>query len=874
MSLVVGEIMAKIGADRSGFTRETKAAEAEHKSMVKAVEGTTPKVDADTSKASDKLKGVGDAAKDAAKEMNSAFSTAWVGISADLDKIEQDAWASGRTMDKAFTSSLAAIRSEMERVQQEATETGATIDSELGEALRGLKAQAAGLGQETGASLMDGIGIAGKLSAAITGGLLGQGLMSGLEKAWEEDRVGSLIVASTPAAGSAAGKMGDVAGSLFADNFGESIEDAGRAITAVFQNRLIDTSEPEAAIERISAKVMTVSTIVEEEFNAVARSAQQAVRTGLADNVDQAMDMIVHATQQGLNTTGELLDTITEYGTTFRVMGLEGADAFGLMQQAQRAGARNIDIAADAVKEFGILTQDTASAAGRGFASIGLDGAKMSKMIAAGGDTAKDALRQTLNALQQMPPSLERNQAAVDLFGTKAEDLGEALFSMDLDDAALQFGDFAGSVTEAAQQMDEGVTFTDRLGRGISALGTKVGEFLDAIGGDSGLEEFTTQFRALTLAQERALSTGDMSGLDEIREKYEWLAPAVDEWIEKNHDAVDATGASADANVELGDTIDQLLEKQRTAADGVVSLSEAHIRNQQAIADANAAAQEFAGQGLNNTKTGFDLTTEAGQEMQGALNDVVGTTHETIAAMREQNATSAEVNEYINSQRKTFIQLATDMGISDSAARALADSMVGIPVPNIRVKDHATSAMIAIQKRLDALPITKTTDWYFTTHYRTQGASRPEHLSSTWQGVGGLASGAVMKYFAAGGIQPMSASNAAIVQPHTRTGVIRAIGDNPIADELFMPLEPNNKRSQDLLDEGIKRMRPGLAQMLGLASGGIVGGAWGAGQVVGMPSAATVTAREGHTFNISGPDADEVARRVIDQLDAREALHG
>lgn len=875
--------MAKIGADRSGFTKETKAAEAEHKAFLGKVDGQKAKIDADTTAIDTKLGKTADTAKTTSTQINASFSAAWKSVVADLDKVEREAWQSGRAMDEAFTTGLRGAREQLDRLAKEGAETGADLQSELGRALLSVRNDAAKMraqvsgefdkvaddardsGREAAsgfsAELEDKFAEIGKQAGFLAaGGFIGQQLLAGLEASWEEDRVGTLITAQTSAASSAAGRLGDSAGDLFRSSFGESIEDAGRAITAVFQNDLIDEGAAVADVEKIASKVITVSGVIEEEFAAISRSAQQAVRTGLADNVEDALDMITHATQEGLNVAGDLLDTVDEYGTTFRKVGLEGAEAFGLLRQAQLGGARDTDVAADAIKEFGILTQDTASNASRGFQTLGLDGEKMGRMIAAGGSSADEALRLTLNALREMPAGLERNSAAVDLFGVKAEDMGDALFRMDLDTAAELFGDFGGSVDEAAEAMARGLPPMERFARGWdSMISDMIGSIAELNDVTEGLPEALQGFEGLDLFSPEQQDN-------------------VDKGAEAMDNAADSAEEAADATTTYAGTIDQLIEKQRELAGGAISLSEAHIKNEEAIVSAREALEEFAGEGVNKAKTGFDLTIEAGRELQGSLNSVASSTHDTIAAMREQGATSTEVAEYMKAQRVTFVELATGMGLSETAANALADALIGIPdkvVPRVGIQDAATPVLAAIKKRIDQMPKEVRTDYYLYTHYLQSGSASARNQNPDYGGYGGLAEGGVLEFYASGGLRPMSASNADIVQSHSRTGFMRVIADNPIADELFMPIIPTSARSQDLLDEGIRRMRPELAKALGLSSGGIVSGGYdsgyGAGTVVGMPAGST---RGGNTFNLYGPDANEVARRVLDMLRAEEALYG
>ena len=73
----------------------------------------------------------------------------------------------------------------------------------------------------------------------------------------------------------------------------------------------------------------------------------------------------------------------------------------------------------------------------------------MTAKIARGGADARDGLDQVLRKLRETEDPVQRNAAAVELFGTRAEDLGDALFSLDLSTAVDQLGQVNG----AAQRM-------------------------------------------------------------------------------------------------------------------------------------------------------------------------------------------------------------------------------------------------------------------------------------------------------------------------------------------------------------------------------------------------------------------------------------
>lgn len=686
------------------------------------------------------------------QQLDKVFDQTARQIERDLQSVEKRAWSTGHAMDDAFTTSLRDIRKELDRVRTDAAQTGAGLQTDLGNALKQVKQQAADLsdsisaptgGRQGGGLIESLLGDVPKGMAAAT--ILGTGaakfLWEGMQAEWEEDRVGGLIAAQTGAATTAAEGLGDRAGEVFADNFGSSVEEVGQAMSAIFENKLISTDAPAAEIEDLTSRVITLSQVMGEGFDRVSYSANQMVRNGIAPSVTAALDMIGEAQERGLNASGDLLDTVDEYSTKFRDLGLSGADAFGLIEQAMEGGARNTDIAADALKEFAIRAQDGSDLTRRGFQALGLDAKTMASMIAQGGDTARQAFDMTLDRLRTMPPSVERSTAAVDLFGTKAEDLGNALYSMDLDAAAERFENFGGTLNDMIDKIDQSTSFWDKMGRNISSAAASVGEFLDKDLGEylDDMPELKSVIDEISAAQRAFSESGDIRVFDDLIEKYPDMASAVDAYVDKQRASQKETKGSTSVTQEYIATLEELINAEAAAAGKVMDLSDAQIGWHQSLADANEAAQRLAGQGVNATRTAFDLSTEAGRELEGTLYDVADGAFNLIESMQQNAATTEEIQGAVQSARDQFIQMAQDMGLSEEAAIALADKLRLIPgnyKAVVTVETQAALANLAAYKRaLDNIPRTITT----TTYVRGANISGSGGKAFLGQAHGGIA---------------------------------------------------------------------------------------------------------------------------------------
>ena len=70
------------------------------------------------------------------------------------------------------------------------------------------------------------------------------------------------------------------------------------------------------------------------------------------------MDLIAAGAQNGLDYSGELLDSISEYSVQFAKLGLDADDMFKIFQKGADTGAFNLDKVGDAVKELSIRVVD------------------------------------------------------------------------------------------------------------------------------------------------------------------------------------------------------------------------------------------------------------------------------------------------------------------------------------------------------------------------------------------------------------------------------------------------------------------------------------------------------------------------------------
>ena len=315
----------------------------------------------------------------------------------------------------------------------------------------------------------------GKLLGAAAG--IGLSLTAGIVSTLNVTGASDKLRAQLNLTATESGKLGKAAGQLYANNYGSSLEDVNNAIANVVRDipKMRTASIP--VLKDISAGALDIARVFDQDVQGVTRAVGVAMRTGLAPDAKSALDLITTGFQKIPNAGEDLLDTLNEYGVQFQKLGLDGPHALGLINQLMLGGARNTDLAADAIKEFSIRAIDGSATTTAGFKALGLNAKDMAEQIGRGGPSAEKAFGTVLDKLNSIEDPVKRNIAGVNLFGTQWEDLGNAFRKADLDTAAQQLGKTADATKGIADQSAQGrlQTFIRTLQQGfVEILGNEV----------------------------------------------------------------------------------------------------------------------------------------------------------------------------------------------------------------------------------------------------------------------------------------------------------------------------------------------------------------------------------------------------------------
>ena len=274
---------------------------------------------------------------------------------------------------------------------------------------------------------------ADKVSTTMTAGLAAMGTgaiaatkyLSDLGGEWKEAT--NQVAASTGAAGKELENLRGAMERVYADNFGEDVADVADAVALVDRNL---ANLDQEGLTKATEGALALRDAFEYEVEESTRAAE-AIRKNFGTSVEDAFSLIAAGAQNGLDYSGELIDTINEYSSQFSKLGFTADGMFNLLQSGADSTAWNLDKVGDAIKEFSIRAIDGSDTTVSAFEDLGYNAEKIMATFAAGGEGANTAFFEVLNTLMDVDDKVKRDALGVSLFGTMWEDLGvEAMQAM------------------------------------------------------------------------------------------------------------------------------------------------------------------------------------------------------------------------------------------------------------------------------------------------------------------------------------------------------------------------------------------------------------------------------------------------------------
>ena len=334
---------------------------------------------------------------------------------------------------------------------------------------KGLKTAVSGIGK--------GLSVAASAGAAVASAVGGAAVATGafaVNSAVDMDKALNGLAASTGASTDEMEEYETVLKKVYANNYGENFQSIADTMAVVRQQM--------SGISDTDMQTLTEAAFAFEDISGYSPEESLRAANSLMNQfgvtAEEAYNLMVQGQQQGLDFSGELLDSINEYAPQFKKMGFSAEDMFNIFKSGAESGAFNLDKIGDAVKENAIRVIDLSESTTIAFTALGLDASQMASEFGAGGETAEKAFQKVMVGLQSIEDPVKRNQIGTALWGTMWEDLGETviLSSADMTDSFDQTADSMKKVQDV--KYDDLGSMFEGLKRSVEMLVLPLGEEL------------------------------------------------------------------------------------------------------------------------------------------------------------------------------------------------------------------------------------------------------------------------------------------------------------------------------------------------------------------------------------------------------------
>lgn len=402
---------------------------------------------------------------------------------------------------EAYNQTMASGTSDLNQLEAAAERAGHAAEnlaeangraSEATEELSNASEQAAEEAERAGNKGTDAIGaVAGALAAAGITAKVMEIAGAVYELAGSFSEAEKTIVGATGATGRELDELMSNSLDVYASSSAENLNE----VAAGMMNVKTATGLTGDALEEATDAALVLNNVLGYEVSESSRTAG-ALMKNFGVSAQEAYNLIAIGAQNGADKNGDLLDVLNEYSAQYSALGLSAEEFVSSLVDGAEAGVFSVDKVGDAVKEFNIRAKDGSDTTAEAFELLGMNADVMSEKFAAGGDTARTAFFEVVNALESMDDPMAKNAAAVGLFGTQYEDLEATVLPVlsGIEGGTLDMYDAVGTLAEGAQSMGDewqaagnsikaafGAAITPAVSAGSSALAgfvQGVGEFL------------------------------------------------------------------------------------------------------------------------------------------------------------------------------------------------------------------------------------------------------------------------------------------------------------------------------------------------------------------------------------------------------------
>lgn len=234
-----------------------------------------------------------------------------------------------------------------------------------------------------------------------------------------------------------------VATDVFKTGVTDNIETATNA-TILMKTAFKDLNNED--LTNLTSQVISLSERTGTDVQENVRGTSQLMKAFGLDST-QAFDLVASGYKNGLNYSGDFMDTLNEYAPLFATTGYSAQEMLSILQNGMENGSMNTDKTADAVKELQIRLGD--GSMDKAVESFSDNTKGVFEKWKGGQATVKDVASSIQEDLKKMSP--QDQQKALSTLSTQFEDLG-IKGALSLFDIKGGFDNVKGSMDSATEQ--------------------------------------------------------------------------------------------------------------------------------------------------------------------------------------------------------------------------------------------------------------------------------------------------------------------------------------------------------------------------------------------------------------------------------------
>lgn len=589
------------------------------------------------------------------------------------------------------------IKDAGDRLEDELSDGGARGADAIGEHLSEIDYE--GIGASGQDQLLGALSAAGPwgAAAAAVGAVFADDFLAGFQDSWGQSKSALLRGLRTGLADEQMAEVGEIAGDLYVDGFGDSM-DGLRDATALIADELGAVDEAIDGtfdLKEATRQALTLSEVYGVDLADSVAAVSKLISSGLVESSTDGFEVLHSLGQLTGQEFEEALEVTNEFSTALAALGIDGPQGIDLIGQAiEMKLFPQIDQAGEVFEEF--REELVSGGSAEALEELALDAGALQDALARG--DGAEAMATIAKALLELPDPARRAALAAEIFGGNMALVADPDLALQLFAQADGVREVGNELATAADKLEDSRTDLEGFQRGVEGAGSAFADGLnDAIGvASEGIVGFVELLPGVEIgtremvAGAEDLATAAREGAPQL----DLMAMSAEELgaeFQRTSVEADQVKASLESLVAFG--YDQSIRDIRDAADELTA----------SFADGNAKLVGYGG--------AIDTTSSQGRALQSQFEQLTQASINAEAAYANGEITSLELARAQAEVSNQFGRVTGAAGLTQVQVEGLRSKYLNLPsqvTTKLSAIDESTAVVQNLMRELGRIPSSKT----------------------------------------------------------------------------------------------------------------------------------------------------------------------